>query len=431
MIWLPKQREALTHLDWRNKECQLLLYGGAAGGGKSALGCAWQIHRRLKYAGTRGMIGRSQLDTLRKTTLRTFFEIAAMEGLIADKHYTYNGQTNIISFFNGSEILLKDLFAYPKDPNFDSLGSLEITDFFIDEVSQVTKKAVDIVRSRVRFKLKEYSLTPKGLMTCNPSKGWLYNEFYAPFKNEQLPTRFAFVAALPGDNPHLPDSYIDTLRSLPEFDRKRLLDGDWDYDESIDILFQSEDLYRCFRDEDLAGELFITADIARLGKDRTVIGLWKGLRLIGITELRRARVNEVVQSIRELASNRGVKLSNIIADEDGVGGGVVDSLKCRGFLNGSRAPHPERFRHLKAECYFKLAEFVEYGRLVLPSSHQEVICKELDMIRRVRPEADGKLSVTSKEEIARLHGISPDYADMIAMRMYFELFPNYGKYQFG
>ena len=29
-------------------------------------------------------------------------------------------------------------------------------------------------------------------------------------------------------------------------------------------------------------------------------------------------------------------MSNIVVDEDGVGGGVVDILKCNGFVNNSR-----------------------------------------------------------------------------------------------
>jgi hypothetical protein len=60
--------------------------------------------------------------------------------------------------------------------------------------------------------------------------------------------------------------------------------------------------------------------------------------------------------------------------------------------------------------------------------HKETIVKELDTIRRRNPEADGKLAVTGKEEIQRTHGFSPDVSDMIMMRMFFELKPNYGKY---
>lgn len=429
--FLPKQNEALRCLA-NDHPAQVVLFGGSAGGSKSFTGCAWQILRRLKYAGTRGLIGRSKLDTLRKTTLRTFFEVAHLLDLKPEKHYRYNGQTNIITFYNGSEIILKDLFAYPSDPNFDSLGSLEITDYFIDEVSQVSQKALNIVRSRVRFKLREYNIPPKGIITCNPAKGYLYNDFYKPWKDGYLPEHYAFIPALPKDNPHLPDSYLQTLSLLPEQDRKRLLEGDWDYDESIDNLFMYDDLLRMFRDELLSGEMFITADIARLGKDRTVIGLWNGLTLVGITELRKKRIDEVVQYIRELCAQKSVKLSNVLADEDGVGGGVVDALKCRGFINGSKAKESDRYQNAKAECYYTLASYIERNKITIHAAdRKEVIIKELDMIRRVRPEADGKLSVTGKETIQRMHGVSPDYADMIMMRMYFELWPNYGKYSWG
>ncbi len=428
--YLPKQIEALLHLS-SVSPCELVLYGGSAGSGKSWLGCRWQIMRRLRYPQTRGLIGRSKLDTLKKTTLRTFFEVCGQLNMVSGKHYTFNGQSNIISFYNGSEIILKDLFAYPSDPNYDSLGSLEITDFFIDEVAQVTKKAVDIVTSRVRYKLNEYELRPKGLMSCNPSRGWLYNEFYQPYKDGTLPHYRVFVPALPGDNTHLPDTYLDTLARLPEQDRKRLRDGDWDYDESIDRIYNVDDLLRCFRNEMMPGEKYITADIARLGKDRTVIAYWEGMTLVSLTILRRARTDEVVNKVREVMAQKQVPLKNVIADEDGVGGGVVDALKCRGFINGSRAVHPDRYTNLKSECYYRLGEVVEQNKITFICGYRDEIVKELDLIRRRNPDGDGKLSVTGKEEIARLHGFSPDLADAIMMRMYFELRPNYGTYSVG
>ena len=427
--YLPKQVECFKALSV-DSPAQIVLYGGAAGGSKSFTGCAWQIMRRLHYAGSRGLIGRSKLDTLKKTTVKTFFEVAAMMNLRTGRDYELNGSTNVITFFNKSEIILKDLFQYPSDPVFDSLGGLELTDFYVDEVSQVTKKAIDVLRSRVRFKLREYDIKPKALLTCNPSKGWLYNEFYDPWRNQSLNERFAFVQALPGDNPHLPESYLETLASLPEADRKRLLHGDWDFDESIDWLFNYDNLLRCFREEVGSGEMFISADIARLGKDRTIICVWKGLQLIEIRELRKETITNVVASIRELIQRHNVKLANVIVDEDGVGGGACDLLACRGFLNGGRAKQPDKFFNQKAECYYKLAELIEQGKVILPIPKRDIITKELDMIRRKRPEADGKLSVTSKDEIKAMHGVSPDYADAIMMRMFFELVPNYGKYSY-
>jgi phage terminase large subunit len=430
--YLPKQLEALQHLS-NDSVCESVLYGGSAGSGKSWFGCRWQVMRRIRYAGTRGLIGRSKLDTLKKTTLRTFFEVCGQMKMESGKHYNFNAQSNIITFYNGSEIILKDLFAYPSDPNFDSLGSLEITDAFIDEVAQVSHKAVSIVQSRIRFKLTEYGIRPKVLMTCNPSRGWLYNEFYKPWRDGELPPHRVFVPALPGDNHHLPETYLDTLSRLPEQDRRRLRDGDWDYDESIDRLYSIDDVLRCFRNDLLSGEKYITADIARFGKDRTVIGLWDGLTLTKVEMLRRASVTEVAARIKGLAAAHGVKLSNVLADEDGVGGGVVDTLKCRGFVNGSRATKPELYVNLKAECYYKLAELIEQNRITFVGVDElrDEVVKELDMIRRKNVEKDGKLQVTGKDEIKAQHGVSPDIADMIAMRCFFELKPNYGKYSVG
>jgi phage terminase large subunit len=428
--YLDRQKEALLYLAI-DSPVEQVLYGGGAGGGKTKLGCMWQIQRRLKYAGTRSLIGRSKLDTLKKTTLNTFFETAHEFGLVADKHYNYNGQTNVITFFNGSEIILKDLFAYPSNPNFDSLGSLEITDYFIDEVAEVTEKAVNIVHSRCRYKLNEFNLIPKGFLSCNPSKGWLYNEFYLKYRNNELPVHRAFVQALPTDNPHLPQAYIESLRRLPDYDRKRLLEGNWEFDDDSDKLFATDNLLRMFRNELLEGNKYITSDIARFGKDRTIICVWNGLTLIEIKVMHRASVDEVVNEIRTIAKNNNVLLQNIVCDEDGVGGGVVDFLKCRGFVNGSKAKKPQ-YQNLKSECYYLLAQFIEQNYLTcLVNSHKEQIVKELEMIKRHRADVDGKLQVTPKEQIKLREGISPDFADAIMMRMFFELNPSYGQYVVG
>ena len=64
--YTQRQQEALSYLSINNTDCELLLFGGAAGGGKSYLGCAWQISRRLKYANTRGLIGRCELKKLKQ-----------------------------------------------------------------------------------------------------------------------------------------------------------------------------------------------------------------------------------------------------------------------------------------------------------------------------------------------------------------------------
>lgn len=427
---LTRQSEALKFLSADSK-VETILYGGAAGGGKTMLGCMWQILRRLKYPGTRSLIGRAKLDTLKKTTMATFFQVAHDIGLKAGEDFNYNQQSHIIKFANGSEIILADLFLYPADPMMTDLGGLEITDAFIDEATEITEKAYSIVSSRIRYKLNEYNLTPKILLSCNPSKGWIYNQFYLPYKNGNLPEHRAFVQALPGDNLYLPESYLTSLSRLPEVDRKRLLEGDWEFDNSSDRLYLYEELMRCFREPMNVGEGYITADIARLGKDRTVLCVWKGLSCIDIVVLRQKRQDEVKAEIQRLMNQYGVRLSNVLADADGVGGGLVDSLRCREFMNGSKAVRGTQYMNLKADCYFRLGELIDKNEITLPIKWQEDITKELELIRRVDPDKEGKLRVTSKDTISqRTGGISPDIADAIMMRAYFELNRNYTKYAF-
>ena len=163
-----KQKETLKILMNHTNGVNEVLYGGAAGGGKSFLGCLWIIICCLKYPQSRWLIGRAKLATLRKTTLKTFFEVAASLGLKEGEHYKFNQVQNEIRFFNGSEIILKDLFSYPADPDFDSLGSLEIAGAFIDEANQISEKAKNIVMSRIRHKLDSFGISPKLLMSCNP-----------------------------------------------------------------------------------------------------------------------------------------------------------------------------------------------------------------------------------------------------------------------
>jgi phage terminase large subunit len=427
---LSRQSEALKFLSV-DSNVETILYGGAAGGGKTMLGCMWQILRRLKYPGTRSLIGRAKLDTLKKTTMNTFFQVANDIGLKAGEDFSYNQQSHIIKFSNGSEIILADLFLYPSDPHFQDLGGLELTDVFLDEATEISEKAYSVVCSRIRYKLNEFNLKPKILLTCNPSKGWIYNQFYLPYKNQNLPEHLAFVQALPGDNIHLPDAYVTSLSRLPEADRKRLLEGDWEFDNSSDRLYLYDELMRCFREPMNVGEGYITADIARLGKDRTVLCVWKGLSCIDIVVLRQKRQDEVKAEIQRLMNQYSVRLSNVLADADGVGGGLVDSLRCREFMNGSKAVRGTQYMNLKADCYFRLGELIDKNEITFPIKWQEDICKELELIRRVDPDKEGKLRVTSKDTISqRTGGISPDIADAIMMRAYFELNRNYTKYAF-
>jgi hypothetical protein len=322
-----------------------------------------------------------------------------------------------------------DMADTPSDPDFHRFGSLELTDYFLDEAAEISAKAVEILDTRVRYNL--VNGRPKGLITCNPTKGWLYNDFWTPYKEGKLPPHRAFVQALLKDNTIVPnEAYQKKMERLNERDRKRLLDGDWDYDDSPDKLFDYDAMLQMFNTTEPTGEGFITCDPAAMGNDRTIIMIWKGMHCTKVIEHVHKYPHEVANILRELASSHSIKLNNVLVDSDGLGIGVKGILGCREFLNGSSAIDKEHFFNLKSECYFKLSEAIGMNRIHFSDhSQRDNIVKELDLVRDASKE-DKKKQVSSKDQIKARLGRSPDYADALMMRMYFELRPNYGKYSF-
>ena len=423
------QEQAIEYLF--DKSTTEVLFGGAAGGGKSWVGCSWLVLMAVKYPKTRYLMGRSKLDALKKTTLNTFFEVCESWGLKSGKHYNFNGGSNIITFFNDSEILLKDLFLYPSDRNFDSLGSLEITGAFIDEANQITEKAKNIVASRLRYKLDDYGLIPKMLMTCNPAKNWVYTQYYRPSKdNKQKPHR-KFIQSLVDDNEYISKYYKTQLETLDELTKQRLLFGNWEYDATRDSLIEYSAILNLFSQQGVEGDKYISCDVARFGADKTVIMLWQGLHLKIIQTLLKSAINDVVDAVRLLQKEHQVKLSNIIVDEDGVGGGVKDYLRCKGFVNNASPLKKENYQNLKTQCYYKLADLINKGQIGVNCSDINVknqIIEECEQVRTKDADKDNKLQIIPKETVKNIIGRSPDYSDALAMRMYYEIDTNIGKY---
>ncbi len=428
-VFTHTQEQAIEYLF--DKETTEVLFGGAAGGGKSWVGCSWLILMCLKYPKTRFLMGRSKLDSLKKTTLNTFFEVCETWGIKAGKHYNFNGGSNIITFFNKSEIMLKDLFLYPSDRNFDNLGSLEITGAFIDEANQITEKAKNIVASRMRYKLDEYSLIPKMLMTCNPAKNWVYTQYYRPAKDGKQKKHRKFIQSLVDDNEYISKYYKTQLQTLDELSKQRLLFGNWEYDASDDALINYDSIINLFNQKGVAGQKYISCDVARFGSDKTVIMYWEGLYLKKTITLLKSAINDVVEQVRVLQQEYAVNLTNIIIDEDGVGGGAKDFLRCKGFVNNSKALKNENYQNLKTQCYYKLADLINKGQIGIDCPDVNVrnnIIEELEQVRTKDADKDNKLQIIPKDTVKAILGRSPDYSDALAMRMYYEIDGNYGRY---
>ncbi len=420
----PKQQVAYALL--KNRTHTEVLYGGAAGGGKSWLGCLWLLWSCLKYPGSRWLMGRSVLKTLKDTTLNSFFDVCAYFGLRAGEDYTYNGQTGLITI-SKSTILLKDLFAYPSDPNFDDLGSLEITGAFIDEANQVSEKAKAIVGSRIRYRLDEFGLLPKMLMTCNPSKNWVYREFFAPHRDGTLPKHRAFVQALVTDNPKISEHYLDNLYMLPAADRARLKDGNWDYDDDPARLMEHGAIMDLFTNEAEREGKYMICDVARFGSDKTVISYWEGLQWVDVVVMDTNTVPQAADAVLAMSTKYAVGRSHIAVDDDGVGGGVADMLPgCYRFQGGAKPIEvkgkTQNYFNLKTQCSYELADRVNTAVIGISiKGYEDTISEELGWVKRDKMDSDGKLRILPKDKVKEGLGRSPDFGDTMVMRMVFEL----------
>jgi len=426
----------------KDKKTNELLFGGGAGGAKSHLGCAWLILNCLEYQGSRWLMGRAVLKSLKESTLLTFFDICKSWGLIKGEDYTYNQIEGIINFTKtNSTIYLKDLFAYPSDPEFDSLGSTEFTGVFIDEGAQITLKAFNICKSRIRYKLDEFGIIPKILICSNPCKNFLYSDFYKPWKSGELLTYRKFLPALAKDNPFVSKFYIENLKKLDIISKERLLYGNWEYDDDPNRLFEYDKIVDMFTNNVKRGTKYCIVDQSGRGRDKAVITLWDGLFVykiyiysVGISSM----------DLDKILQTEGINRSNCLADEDGVGFGLVKDLPgIKGFVNNATAIKGLKkaldqtrvdinYANLKAQCWDTLANYVNVGQIGvyrdIKIEQKKLIIEDLEHIKQTNVGKDQPFRVSTKENLKEEMGRSTDIGDTFMMRMFFELKPSYVPY---
>lgn len=439
----PKQLLAAEY--WIDDETDELLYGGAKGGGKSYLGASLILGDALIHPGTHYFIARQELTDLRKFTIPTIHEVFQNWGLKLDEYASFNGQDNVYTLHNGSKVYLIPCKELPSDPLYERFGSMQMTRGWIEEGGEVAEAAkANLKLSIGRWKNEVYSLKGKLLITANPKKGWMKRDFVDPFHQELLPKGRKYIQAFATDNAYLPKEYLATLAGERDtVRRQRLWEGNWDYDEDQDSLISYDALTDAFSNTVTKdGRKYLVVDVARLGQDSTVFAFWDGPELYRIEKYQKQDTEATKQKIKDFAASERIPYSNIMIDEDGIGGAVVDSLYgVKGFVaNSSPLPTREQIRSkwrqieshlipksnfasLKAQCAFKLAELINEHRIAFKTpDHRDEIIEDLTALLRQKDfDKDGKLKIKPKNEVKDELGHSPDIGDTLIYRAWFEL----------
>lgn len=411
---------------------------------KSYFVCMWAAIQCRNYPGIAIGLGRKELKRLKRTTLITLLSKVHPALGIHDSDFKYNAQEGYIEYINGSRIILIDMAYAPTDPDFDKFGSLELTHVIIEEVGEAVKKAVDVLSSRKnRMMNKEYGIVGKTLATCNPTQNFVRQEYYKPYEElgmgriqkwekgevivpqtgERLPAYRAFVRSSVYDNPFIDDNYIESLKKLDPQERKRLLDGDWNYADDDDALFKS-----LLMDRATAYELpaidgfnkFIGVDVADKGKDDTVVTLidsgvivaQKALKIperpVGSTDERPISYMYADELIK-FAQQNGFTASQakrIAIEGNGVGVGMRDAMRVRGwYITLYESTHL-----LRSRAYYDMSLDMDAGAIKILNGlddgelRRQLAAHTYEMIEQVP-------HVIKKDKLKVTLGRSPDHAD--------------------
>lgn len=398
-------------------------YGGAKGGGKSYFlcwkvfdWCVW-VHNKFKLLPRPnvphiGWIGRKQATDFTSTTLQTFQEIIPSEAYeirgSSDKH-----PKHILLFGT----IAVDFGGLDRREDINKFNSAEYMFICIDQAEETTRDEVSFLRASRRMKLRGKKLPYKGLFTANPAQCWLKEDFIVTPRPD-----CRFIQALPSDNPHLPDDYVNTLREAfghrPEM-LEAYLRGSWESLEGADQIVK--DIW--IRDAQvnilsyLPERPRVVCDPARFGDDETVIyyGVTTNIEEQYISG--KSSTVQVASDLIDISHNHGD--CPICVEQDGIGGGVVDNLVAKGrsplvFTASGKATNHERFGNMRAEAWFNMGKRfsdhkIEFRHKDMSRNDLTTLIHQLTIPRyRIK---NGRIFVESKDDIKKRLGSSPDRAD--------------------
>lgn len=417
-----------------------ILFGGAAGGGKSYTGWAWLTVSCLAWKGINTVVLRKALNTITTSGLETFTEVALNLGLKEGKHWKFHGGKNAIlidmngDFSNStcSKIWFKGC-EKSKDKEVQSLGSTLYAFGFVEEGGEVPHNAFDtLAHSRLGRCPKgiKHGLAPKCFITCNPSDNWVKSEFYVPFRKGNLQDHKVFINSFVDDNPFQTDYYKRNLTRLADkVQKKRLMYGDWEFSSTDFDLVSGEKISDLFYNDHVKpGRRRLSADIALQGKDKFTVLFANGLRTKVVKQIDKCGGRTLLNVIKETASEHGVGRSQIVFDGDGLGSYLEEFLELSNAFHNAARPIGDKakitYDLLKTQCAYKLADLVDQGLIYIE-------CDDPDLIERITREfrclkrqtnLDGKLKLITKEEMKDMNDSnSTDFLDLWLMLMWFYL----------
>ncbi|MGE4426048.1 MAG: phage terminase large subunit [Solirubrobacteraceae bacterium] len=218
-------------------EVDELMYGGAAGGGKTEWMLWHAYHHCLAYPGLKVLAVRRTFPQLKRSLIERSLE------RFDQREVTYKVGDKEWVFHNGSKITFGHLDL---EEDVRHYLSAQYDMILFEELTEFTERQYRLLVSRCRTTAKKRAqgVRPHCVAATNPGQvghAWVkeffvkatgYGEHIAisavEFGGRKRERTIAFVPARVDDNPHIDPDYVFNLAMLGDTERRQYLEGDWD-----------------------------------------------------------------------------------------------------------------------------------------------------------------------------------------------------------
>lgn len=391
-IRLAKVYKELFNPTWRH-----IVYHGGRSSGKST-GVAYSLVLRGRQQKHRILCTREYQNSIADSVHKLLSDI------ITKHEFTdYEVQRDAIyNRITGTEFIFKGL---KKD--MQSIKSTEgITICWSEESQTISRNSIEILIPTIRAPNSQLIWTFNRLTELDP--------VYVELCQKKSPD--TFVA-------HVNSDTLESIGQLPDTmlkEREKARQGDpslfahvWLGEpigqDEMSVIPRDMILEAMKRQTVDDGQIEIGVDVARMGDDRTVFWKRRGLKTTEIQVSIKLRTTQICDKLELFAKyNKEIQIK---VDDTGVGGGVTDEMKKRGYkviaINfGGVASDTDKYPNWISEAWFNMLAVMPEAELPMNSD----LLMELST-RQWQQDARGKRKVEGKETYKKRGFRSPDMAD--------------------
>lgn len=333
--------------------------------------------------------------------------------LLSDMIYKYEfhdykvQKDSIVNKVTGTEFIFRGL-----KNNINELKSTEGVDIaWVEEAQSITDHSLDVLTPTIRKEGSQIIFTFNRFTELDP--------VYVRFVMQKPPK--TLVRQVNYDALERNGLLTDAIKVELEKDKenKELFAHKWlgepiSQDE-FSIIPRNKAMEAMSRTIEPEGSIEVGVDVARMGDDRIVFWMVHGIKTIKKATYQKKETPQTCDLLEKFVGDKSILLK---IDDTGVGGGVTDEMKRRGYnvspINfGAKARDKDKYPNLISEAWFYLESIM--NDVDLPEDRD--LLMELTT-RQWKQDVKGRRVVESKQDYKKRGYRSPDLADACIIAYY-------------